>query len=67
MKVPIMLFGKEFDKIKISGLIPQEQLASLEEMAVETYYFVQDSEGRWIFEEVIVDGIGWMQAKTSFY
>jgi hypothetical protein len=39
----------------------------LEETAVESYFFVQNSEGRWMFEEVIVDGIGWMQAKTSFY
>ena len=62
-----MIFGKELDKIQASGLIPQEQLASLEETAVESYFFVQNSEGRWMFEEVIVDGIGWMQAKTSFY
>jgi hypothetical protein len=67
MRVPIMIFGKELDKIQASGLIPQEQLASLEETAVESYFFVQNSEGRWMFEEVIVDGIGWMQAKTSFY
>jgi hypothetical protein len=67
MRVPIMIFGKELDKIQASGLIPQEQLASLEETAVESYFFVQISEGRWMFEEVIVDGIGWMQAKTSFY
>jgi hypothetical protein len=67
MKVPIMLFGKEFDKIQTTALIPQEQVASLEQMAVESYYFVQNSEGHWMFEEVIVDGIGWMRAKTSFY
>jgi hypothetical protein len=67
MKVPVMLFGKELDKIRTTGLIAQEQLTSLEETIVENYIFAQNSEGHWIFEEVLVDGIGWMQAKTSFY
>jgi hypothetical protein len=68
MRVSIMLFGKELDEIQTTDLIPQEQLASLKETtAIESYVFVQDSEGHWLFEEAIVDGIGWMQAKTSFH
>ena len=66
MKVPVMLFGKELNKIRRTGLMSQEQLNILG-TAVESYIFVQNSEGHWIFEEVLVDGIGWMRAKTAFY
>lgn len=66
MKVSVMLFGKELDKIRRTGLIPQEQLDSLT-TTVESYIFVQNSEGHWLFQEVLVDGIGWMRAKTTFY
>ena len=65
LKIPVRIFGTSIQKILDSGVLDENDLKGLLEIATTNYYFVKNQSGKWVLEEVPFGGVSLILSKTS--